>query len=145
MAAAVAASIATARSSLPSTIGEAALLPAPVVLADGIYNLDRTLELGPQHSGLVTRAAAGAKAWLSGGVEIQPAWQRVDLAANAGASRAADAGDGTGTHTMWSAAACGKLTGRGFEARFTIDSADNHPSPRLNRARYPSETQETDM
>jgi hypothetical protein len=94
---------------------------------------------------LVIRAAAGAKPWLSGGVEIQPAWQRADHAANAGASRAADAGDGTSTHTMWSASVSGNLAGRGFEALFTIDGADNHPSQRLTRARYPNGNWETDM
>lgn len=46
-------------------------------LHGGIHYLGKTLELGPADSGMAITAAAGEKAWLSGGVELDLAWTKV--------------------------------------------------------------------
>ena len=57
--------------------------PAAIVIHEGVYYLDKTLELGPEDSGsaeapIVYRAAEGAHVVLSGGRQVTETWHPVD-------------------------------------------------------------------
>lgn len=57
--------------------------PVDIVIHEGIYPLDKTLELGPEDSGtveapIVYRAAEGARVVLSGGRKVTGTWRPVD-------------------------------------------------------------------
>ena len=50
--------------------------PAAIVLQDGIHFLNETLVLTPEDSGTVIMPAAGASAWVSGGIPLALNWRK---------------------------------------------------------------------
>ena len=118
------------------TVGKAVELAAArkgtkaVLLRGGVHFIHETLELSPQHSGLLISAycsgsAPCEEAWISGGIELQPAeWKEHDT---------------TGGRNIWSRAVPAAAAAAGANAQSSLHWLDDREGDTvLTRARYPN-------
>ena len=118
------------------TVGKAVELAAArkgtkaVVLRGGVHFIHETLELSPQHSGLLISAYCSGstpceEAWISGGIELQPAeWKEYDT---------------TGGRNVWSRAVPAAAAAAGANAQSSLHWLDDREGDTvLTRARYPN-------